>query len=47
MHGRMRLYARFPQGMPAGLDRSQLHLRSRFKRTERTQPMSRRAIVSQ
>lgn len=43
----MRLFARFPQGMPAGLNRSQFHLRSRFKRTERTQPMGRRAIVSQ
>ena len=42
----LRLFARFPQGMPAGLDRSQLHLRTHVKRTERTKPMGPRDLVS-
>jgi hypothetical protein len=41
----IRLFARFPQGMPAGLARSQLSMRPLVKRTERTRTMGRRAIV--
>ena len=41
----IRLFARFPQGMPVGLDRSELRLRPLAKRAERTEPMGRREIV--
>jgi hypothetical protein len=41
----IRLYARFPQGLPAGLDRSQLRMRPLAKRAERTKTMGRRDIV--
>jgi hypothetical protein len=41
----IRLYARFPQGLPAGLDRSQLRMRPLAKRTQRTKTMGRRDIV--
>ena len=42
----VRLYARFPQGMPAGLDRSQLRMRAQVQRTKRIKPMGRRDIVA-
>jgi hypothetical protein len=41
----IRLYARFPQGIPVELDRSQLRIRPMVKRTERTKTMGRRDIV--
>ena len=41
----IRLFARFPQGMPAELVRSQLRMRPLVKRTERTKTMGRRDIV--